>query len=849
MSGWNLSLKAQDDSLNVKLTTLDSVGNHLNDRVTRKPKSGLDTIVTYSAKDTVVFHVQKEKMRLRGDADLLYKQQNLKAEVIEMDFSKNLLKSEGVSDSIGKVYGYPQFTDHGETFYGKIINYNFKTQKGSIVFGETEVDEGFYFAEKIKKEAGNIMYLKNGRFTTCDAPHPHYYFGSPKMEVKVKDRVFVDPIIFYVEDLPVFAVPFGMFFTMQSGRQSGLIIPSFFFSQNRGVTLENFGVYLALSDYYDTRFTVDYYSKGGFRVKNFTQWKYQDILNGTMNLEFGKTRFNPKEDFTRNWRFTLMHNQAFSPQERLTVNLDFSSSDYNRNTEWNLQDRQVQEITSNASYSKSFDNGSSFSLAYSRTQNIITNSYSESPSINFSLPQLYPFKSFVSSDSWLRDITFSYSGNMNYRNSRTIASNIINDTTYNDTTYSWSSKISHSPRLSLTLPKLSYFTFTPFISFSLNNYIRRGTKYMDMTDSTVKTDFQNGFFSEYSYSTGISMSTRLYGIAKPKIFGINAIRHTFQPNFSFSFRPDQSDPALGFYGEYYDSVRKANVQYSRFQADGGGIASRQLSSALNYSFVNNISVKVAQGDTLEDKTVDLLSFNLSGNYDFAKSFRRLSDVSLSFHSSTLPGMNFSGNSNFTLYDEEWQKDVNGNDVVVPTNNLLITKGKGLARMTGLRLSLSTGFSSEGAFTSSSTEQNAAQDTLSIGERFGRRLNAKEESFDFFGDKTPGFSKFSFPWNVNFTFNYSYARQTIASESQSFTVGTNFNFNITPSWYFSGSVQFDLLKREIVSPIINIRKDLHCWELNVTWYPTGYNKGFYLRFNIKSSLLKDLKWEQRSSDFF
>ncbi len=845
----SLSLSSQPDSLNLKFSKLDTLGATAVDTIRKVPKSGLDSIVTYSASDTVVFRVKTKKMRMRGSADVLYKQQNLKAEIIEIDFGTNTLNAVGAKDTLGNIYGYPQFTDQGETFYGKEIKYNFKTQKGSIVFGETEVDEGFYFAEKIKKKSGNILFLKNGRFTTCDAPKPHYYFGSPKMELMVNDKVLVDPIIFYVEDLPVFAVPFGLFFKLQSGRQSGFIIPSFFFSQNRGVTFENFGVYLALSDYYDTEFTMDFYSKGGFTLRNFTQWKYQDIFEGSLELQFGRTRFNPDEQYVRNWKVTFNHRHSFSPQEQITANLLFSSQDFNRNTEWNQHERQVQDITSNASYSKSFDNGSSFSVAFNRTQNIINGSYTQTPSMSFNLPRLTPFASYVPSDSWLRDFALKYSGNISYSDRRQVNTLALNDTTVSDTVYSWSSKISHRPSITITLPKLSYFTFTPYFNFSLNNYFRQATKYYDNTDSTVKTDYNYGFFTEYTYNTGISMSTRIYGIAKPKIFGINAIRHTLQPNFSFSFRPDQGAPEKGFYDTYYNPETDSYIQYSKYIADGGGIASRQFSSALSYSFVNNIQAKVAQGDTLEDKTVNILSFNISGNYDFAKDFRRLSDVSLSFHSTTIPGMNFSGNTLFTLYDEILQTE-NGQTRVIPTNDLLFSVGKGLARMTALRLSLSTSFSSEGVFTRpASSEDLTATDSLGIGERFARRLNAKETQFDFFGDESPGFSKFSFPWSLTFNLNYSYNRPTIQMESQSLTVSTNFNFQITPTWFFDGSVQFDLLKREILTPILNIRKDLHCWELNVTWYPTGYNRGFYLRFNIKSSLLKDLKWEQRSSDFF
>jgi len=830
------SLKVSNDSLEVNAIA---------------SKSGLDSVVTYSATDTVVFRMKSKKMRLRGDAKLNFKQQNLESEIIVLSLTESLLTADGVEDSLGKIRGYPKFTDKGETFYGKTIKYNFKSKKGSIVFGETEVDDGFYFAERIKKKSENDLYLENGCFTSCDDPHPHYYFGSPKMEVIVKDRVFVDPIIFYVEDMPVFAVPFGMFFSMQSGRKSGLIIPSFFFSDSRGVTLENFGVYLALSDYYDTRFTMDFFSKGGFTFKNYTQWKYQDILSGNLALEFGRTRFNPNEEYAQNYRILFNHNQSFSPNERIVANLNFSSQDYNRNTQWDQNQRIIQEITSNASYSKSFDNGSSFAIAYNRNQNIINGSYTQTPNMSFTLPQYSPFKSMVSSDNWLRDITLSYSGNASYTDRRTVTEYSTGDTTISDTLDSWSSKVTHSPRLSITLPKISYFTFTPYVNFGLNNYFRKATKFYDTNDSTEKTSYQDGFFSEYTYSAGLSMSTRIYGMAKPKIFGVNAIRHTLQPNFSFSFRPNQSDPSLGFYDTYYNPETNTSVTYSRYQADGGGIASRQFSSSLNYSFVNNIQAKIAQGDTLEDKSVDLLSFNIGGNYDFAKSYRRLSDINVSFHSTTLPGVNFSGSSRFTPYDEVWVADsITQQWKTFQTNNLLISEGKGLARMTNLTLSLSTGFNSQGEFsTSPNQDESLTSDSISLGDRFAGRINHADDDFDFHGDNNPGYSKFVLPWSLNFNINYNYSRPSIAIENQSLTVGSNFTFNITPTWYFNGSVQFDLLSREILSPVINIRKDLHCWELNFTWYPVGFNQGFYLRFNIKSPLLKDLKWEQRSSDFF
>jgi len=67
-------------------------------------------------------------------------------------------------------------------FTAKFIRYNFKTQKGTIELGETQLSEGFYFGKQVKRVSPTELNVKDGFYTTCDDPQPHYYFGSPKMK-------------------------------------------------------------------------------------------------------------------------------------------------------------------------------------------------------------------------------------------------------------------------------------------------------------------------------------------------------------------------------------------------------------------------------------------------------------------------------------------------------------------------------------------------------------------------------------------------------------------------------------------------------------------------------------------
>lgn len=843
------------DSLEVIADSIETVIE--NDTLKARSSSGLDTTVVSTAKDSLIFDIKNKTLRLRGEAVFDYKQQKMEAEVITIDFNKSLMEAYGLKDSNDQTYGFPKFTDKGKVFVGEKFSYNYKTQKGKIKLGETEMTEGYYYGEKIKRVSADDMFVENGRYTTCDEPNPHYYFGSPEMKVVAQDKVFLDPIIFYVEDLPVFILPIGLYFPNKSGRQSGLIIPSFFFSKNRGVTFENLGVYLALSDYYDTQFLVDIYSKGGFNIKNNTRWEKRYYFSGDMDAEFGYTRYNPDQEYTKNWGFSLRHNHTIIPQKtKLTVNTSFSSQDLYRNTRINQNERLTQLVNSNASLSHTFDNGASLSLSYSRSQNIIDDTYDQTmPRLSFSLPQIYPFKDFVSSDNWLSDFTFQYSFNGLYQNSKKRSIERIEtvDTTYTDTTdvYPYTSKIEHRPSISYSLPKLGYFSITPSFNFSLNNYFRRLTRTYDSNDSTTSDSYEYGLFSEYNYSFSLGMSTRLYGIISPKLFGINKLRHTFEPSVSYVYSPDLSASSYGFYGEYYDEVRQEYVQYSRFSSDGGGIASRNLSQSISYSFGNTFEAKVAQGDTLDDKNIQFLRLDLSGSYNFAADSLRFSDISMNYRTPEVAGFSFNGNAAMTLYDEVPYTDpVTGISSFRKVDQFRISNDKSLFRLTRLNFRISTSFSSEGmGGTAQSRRDTTKQDSVGLGERFRQRIDYQETESDYFGDNSPGHAPISIPWNLSLGLSYNYSQPTLKSISKTLNLTVDFSFDLTETWSFDGGFDYNFIDNELLRPQLRVHKDIHCWELDLTWYPIGYNQGFYLRFGIKASHLRDLKIEDRSSPIY
>ena len=107
------------------------------------------------------------------------------------------MQAVSAKDSLGKFKGYPKFTDKKDEFVGEKLLYNFQTKRGTITLGETKVQDAFYFGSKVKRVNENTLFIQNGCYTTCDKPHPHFYFGSPTMKVITNDRIFIDPLIVY----------------------------------------------------------------------------------------------------------------------------------------------------------------------------------------------------------------------------------------------------------------------------------------------------------------------------------------------------------------------------------------------------------------------------------------------------------------------------------------------------------------------------------------------------------------------------------------------------------------------------------------------------------------------------
>lgn len=831
-------------SASLNLISADSLSQ--SDTTKSKKKYDVDAVVYSSASDSLIFEIPKKKMYLYGSGALKYKTTELKSGQIFVDYKTNQLDAFGIKDTADtakvKLKEAPRLIEGVDTYEGEFIKYNFKTQRGYISLAKNKNKGQNYTGEDVNKVDKNTYFIKHGAFTTCESDTPHTYFGASEMKVIQKDKIIARWIFMYIGGVPFpIPLPFAVF-PNETGRRSGLIIPTYGQSVDRGQYFRNFGYFLALNDYMDLSLTGDYYLKGGWGASSRFRYVERYNFTGSMNAGYSKVIIGEQDDpdkkIQSDWNLSWNHNQQINPTMRFDVNLRFLSSNYITNNIYNIDDRLRQDITSNATFSKVWDeSGASMSINYSRTQNISTGDLNESlPNISFSKSFTYPFKrenvESVRDQKWYELIGYSYSGQFS-NNRRTTRGNL-----------DIHGGFQHNISLSAS-PKISYFNISPSVNYTekwynkrlkIENRIEQTVDPLTgaaMSKSKIDTSLVNELNFVRTFNLNVSASTKLYGIYNPNLFGVESFRHTLMPSVSYIYTPNFADVKWGYYDSYTELDGKA-VQYDKFGREIFGGASSGQSQALNFSLGNVFEMKMAKtpnDSTREQKKIQLLNLNASLGYNFVADSLKLSDLNLSYRTQIGDLLNFSGSSSYTFYDQV-RVVQNGYESFPKVNQFLSTNGKGFLRMTNFGFSISTALSGDKI---KSAEEPVQQQKGKTDP--DNPFNKKDYSALYDDAQSPDLS---IPWNLSLSYNYNLSKPT-ADQSISYSnISADLGFSLTKNWKFTVRGSYDFDRKEISAPQITVYRDLHCWEMNFTWNPRGSYRGFHFEIRMKAPELQDIK---------
>ena len=144
----------------------------------------LEDKIERSCNDSTVQDFKNNKIYYYGDAKVVYEDITIEAAFIEFDFDSRTVFAKGMTDSTGRLYGTPVFTESDKKYNSETMTFNFETKKGIITKVFTEDAMGYIHGTRIKKMDDNTINIKSGSYTTCSNPeHPHFEFHFGKAKV------------------------------------------------------------------------------------------------------------------------------------------------------------------------------------------------------------------------------------------------------------------------------------------------------------------------------------------------------------------------------------------------------------------------------------------------------------------------------------------------------------------------------------------------------------------------------------------------------------------------------------------------------------------------------------------
>ena len=812
---------------------------------------GVDTTIYYKAQ--MIYNDVNNRMSFfYGNAEVAYKNMQLQAGKITLDWDKKLITAEPVPDTTWiqsdstsdstmhiKNSGYPVLVDGGDRMTGDMMYYNYDTEKGRVVRGRTELEGGQYKGEQIKRVHSKTYHIHQSSYTTCDLDsNPHFHFEAKRMKMIPDNKVIAKPVVMYLGHIPVAALPFVVF-PNKKGRTSGILIPRYGESRAEGRFLRNIGYYWAPNDYFDSKLSLDFFEKTGILLRNTTRYSVRYKLNGSIDGSW--TRKNYDGTRQNRWDLRVLHNQTIDPTSSFSVNGYFvSDNSFYKDYSTNLNTRLTRELRSNATYSKRWrEQGISMSANLSRTHDLQTGLKSSTiPQLSLRLGRMQPFKSESKHGvpNWYESIYVSY--NSNLQNSErefvtTLASG--DDSVAVDRTR----RVSHSIGLSMSSPTKFFGWLSLNQSLNIDEDWYDESKNYFYNDATQQIDYEtvSGFAARHTFSYSASANTKIYGMF-PGIGRVTAFRHVITPSVSYSYQPDFSKTYWG----YYDKVQMPDGTFEkRDRFSGTGSNGR---SSVSWRMGNLFQMKT--GDGKEAKKYDLFNLNLSGGYNFRADRQKMSDVRTMLQASPWSNLSISASSSHSFY--VYTSDYNADPV------FLFKEGGWrngrVLRLTDLQFNVR--FRLQGKQKAGDAGAGPEQDLPQTYEEMqlreqGGEMNVLEEEAFKRGDRFEpdmDMQSWSVPWRMNVSFNFNLNKRNPENPVKRYYMDiSGAEVNLTPNWRLSYSAHYDLEEMAISHHQLTVYRDLHCWEAHIEWVPSGRSRGVYFRINIKAPMLQDIKYDQ------
>ncbi|MDH5603914.1 MAG: putative LPS assembly protein LptD, partial [Cyclobacteriaceae bacterium] len=278
---------------------------------------------------------------------------------------------------------------------------------------------------------------------------------------------------------------------------------------------------------------------------------------------------------------------------------------------------------------------------------------------------------------------------------------------------------------------------------------------------------------------------------------------------------------------------------------------RGVSKSIGFSLGNTLEMKVkAKQDSSSEASKEkfqkvslLRSFGLSGSYNMAADSMKLSNISLRGNTSVLNNklnVSFSGTLDpYTwLVDTMYYDSEKGVRVVKQNQRSIyaIKSGQGLGHISNARLNLSTNFNPKKRQKEAETKDKIQNSQLSEADK------------DFLLNNPDVYVDFDIPWSLRLSYNINYTRRGYEDPKITQTINGSGDVSLSAKWKVGFTSGYDFKNKDFTQTNITLHRDLHCWELNLSWTPFGRFTSYNFVIRVKSSLLSDLKINRKRSFF-
>jgi lipopolysaccharide assembly outer membrane protein LptD (OstA) len=846
----------------INTKTVDSTDN---DSV--KKEGFLKDIVTYKAKDYVAVNQKKQQIRLFNEALVQYEDMEIKAGVIVIDYSKNLVYAGRLKDSTGYSQK-PVFTQGANVIEPDSIIFNTDSRKALIFNSVTEQSGGTVIAERTKRENDSVYFISRGKFTTSEnLKDPEYYILMNKAKIVPNKKIVTGMSQMYIYDVPTpIALPFA-FFPMSKKQTSGIIFPSFGedTGNDRGYFLQNGGYYFAISDYVDLAVLGDYYTNGSYGIRLQSNYAVRYKFRGNFGFRYEKLLNSERgfpdfrESTIYNIRWSHSQDAKANPNSRFSASVNLGSSQFFSQSinQANLANTLTNTLASSVSYSKTFQGEPQVNLSLTATHNQNTNTEAINltlPTMQASMTRVFPFapKSGAKKGA-IQNINFQVNTRGEYR-IQTTDSLFGKSEMFDDAL----AGMRHTIPITTNFKVFNHFSASVNANFDENwtfNTVKRNNIFEGETSEAIKV---NGFDRFLTYNFGASIGTTLYGMynfkKKDKDPKIQAIRHVMRPSISYSV-----SPAFDQYYETYDVIAadgttSDQVEYTRFENSLFGRPGNRYSSSLGITVGNNFEAKIRSKDSTETepKKIFLLNnLNLATSYDLAADSLNWSPLRVSGGTQIL---NKKMNINFGMTLNPYALDSNNNVI----NKFNINNGGSLFRMTSANLNISYSLNNdsfsgkdkeeerdEDADRNSATANARADDLFGVSQDFAdQRLGDKKKDKSKEEEENNDFYNYKMPWSLRLSYVANYSNTRRQNEITSHSLMFSGDVELSPRWSVGASSGYDFLNQGFTFTQLRFERDLLSWRMNFSWIPFGRNQSWNFFIGIKSNLLKDLKYDQR-----